>query len=122
MLVGQRIRQLVADLQMIELLPVSQEIENKNFHRIALAADLPSPRTVGFGKTRFNQNPDSPIVGARNLPQGVKSDGNERSAELPRRRAGSRPLTIRGRPVMHRSAGLAWRRSRQGGKPERRRA
>src|SRR6516225_8164804 len=59
MLVRQRIRQLVADLQMIELLPVSQEIENKNFHRIALAADLPSPRTVGFGKTRFNQNPDS---------------------------------------------------------------
>src|SRR5271163_2888372 len=67
-------------------------------------------RTVGVAKTRFNQNPDCPIVVVRNYPQRVKKDGhNGRSAELPRWGSGSRPLAIRGGPVLHRGARLARR-------------
>ena len=38
--VGQRIGQLVADLQMFELLAVRQEIEDKNFHSLPLTLPL----------------------------------------------------------------------------------
>ena len=33
--VGQRVGQLVADLQVLKLFAIGQEIENKHFHRIA---------------------------------------------------------------------------------------
>src|SRR5262249_35450528 len=36
MFVGQRVGQLVAELQMLELLAISQEIEDKNFHYLPL--------------------------------------------------------------------------------------
>src|SRR6516165_7213508 len=51
--VRQRIGQLVADLQMIELFTISQEIEYEDFHRIAphppASRAPPSPRKRGKG-------------------------------------------------------------------------
>src|SRR5690242_16237072 len=56
MFARQRIRQLVADLQMLELLPVSQQIKDEHLH----SAPLAIPRrgaSLGAPQRRFNGFP-----------------------------------------------------------------
>ena len=111
---GERIGQLVADLQMVELLAIGQEIEDKDFHALTSAT-----QSLWAAPSRFNRNPVCSIVKLGFL-EGVTSDGWH-SPELSRRRPRSRLDPVRGRAVLHRDARLARRRGGQGRKPEGRR-
>ncbi len=66
---GQRIGQLIADFQMVELLAIGQKIKDENFHLVT------SPRrSLWAVRTRYNRNPVCTIVQLA-LAEGVTRDG-----------------------------------------------